>query len=119
MLGLGVDGWATWGMRGNDTALLEYYGATSITGTDRTNLLECEWGRLRPAIICGVPQQTLRVADCRRRTSPALGSDFIPQHALASLLSLLAEAGISAAILSPQCGLITHTVVPACLVLQS
>lgn len=41
MLGLGVDGWATWGIRNNDTALLEYYGATAITGTDRDNLLAC------------------------------------------------------------------------------
>lgn len=43
MMGLGVDGWSTWGIRNNDTALLEYYGASDITGEDRTNLFECEW----------------------------------------------------------------------------
>ena len=42
MMGLGVDGWMTWGIRNNDTALLEFYGATDIVGEDRTNLLECE-----------------------------------------------------------------------------
>lgn len=42
MLGLGVDGWATWDIRANDVALLEFYGATDIIGEDRTNLYECE-----------------------------------------------------------------------------
>lgn len=42
MLGIGVDGWATWGFKDDPGALLEYYGATNITGVDRTNLLACK-----------------------------------------------------------------------------
>jgi hypothetical protein len=44
MMGLGVDGWATRGFATNDTALLEFYGAAtlSMTADTRTNLLACE-----------------------------------------------------------------------------